>query len=91
MSSTTSFLLSVSVLAVALGLSYRPFGDYLARVYTSSRHLRVERWMYRAIGVDPDADQRWSVYARCLVAFSLGIGALPLPAPTAPAVVTTLT
>ena len=71
MSSTTSLLLTVSVLALALGLSYRPFGDYLARVYTSNRHLRVERWMYRTIGVDPDADQRWTVYARCLVAFSL--------------------
>ena len=71
MSSTTSFLLSVSLLSAALGLSYRPFGDYLARVYTSNRHLRVERWLYRAMGVDPDADQRSTVYTRCLVAFSL--------------------
>ena len=71
MSSGASFFLTVCVLGIALGLSYRPVGDYLARVYTSSRHLLVERWIYRAMGVDPDADQRWPVYARCLLAFSL--------------------
>ncbi len=86
MSSGASFFLTVCVLGVALGLSYRPVGDYLARVYTSSRHLLVERWIYRAIGVDPDADQRWPVYARCLLAFSLGVSPLALLAPKGSAV-----
>jgi K+-transporting ATPase ATPase A chain len=64
-------LLYAGSLAVALGLSYRPFGDYLARVYTSGRHLRGERLAYRALGVDPDADQTWSAYLRAVLAFSL--------------------
>ena len=43
----------------------------MARVYTSENHSRVERGLYRVMGVDPDADQRWPVYARALLAFSL--------------------
>jgi K+-transporting ATPase ATPase A chain len=50
-------------MVLALALTYRPLGDYMARVYTSGRHLRAE--------VDPDAEQRWSVYARSVLAFSL--------------------
>jgi potassium-transporting ATPase potassium-binding subunit len=58
-------------MVLALALTYRPLGDYMARVFTSGRHLRVERGIYRVIGVDPDAEQRWSVYARSVLAFSL--------------------
>ena len=70
MSDTWAFVLTVIALALVLGLSYRPVGDYMARVFQSTRHLRVERWVYRATGVDPDADQRWPVYVRSVVAFS---------------------
>jgi K+-transporting ATPase ATPase A chain len=69
-SDTWAFLLTVIMLAVALGLSYRPLGDYMARVFQSERHWRVERWVYRATGVDPDADQRWTAYVRSVIAFS---------------------
>ena len=48
----------------ALAACYRPLGAYMARVYTSEHDLRVERVIYRVIGVDPKADQRWPVYAR---------------------------
>lgn len=48
-----------------------PFGDYMASVYSSTRHLRVERGAYRLVGVDPDADQRPGVYAASLLGFSL--------------------
>ncbi|WP_462188044.1 potassium-transporting ATPase subunit KdpA, partial [Frankia sp. CcWB2] len=58
-------------MVLALTLTYRPFGDYMARVHTSGKHLRVERGIYRLIGVDPGAEQRWSVYARSVLAFSL--------------------
>ncbi|HLN77487.1 MAG TPA: potassium-transporting ATPase subunit KdpA [Nocardioidaceae bacterium] len=51
--------------------SWGPLGAYIARTYTSDRHPRVERGLYRGMGVDPDADQRWPVYARSLLAFSL--------------------
>jgi K+-transporting ATPase ATPase A chain len=42
----------------------------MARVFQSTRHLPVERALYRTAGVDPDADQRWSVYARSMLAFA---------------------
>ena len=52
----------------------------MARVYTSEHDTRVERVLYRVVGVDPEADQRWPVYARALLAFSavsvLGLYAL---------------
>jgi K+-transporting ATPase A subunit len=52
----------------------------MARVYTSEHDSRVERILYRMMGVDPKADQRWPVYARSLFAFSavsvLGLFAL---------------
>ncbi|MBB1246118.1 potassium-transporting ATPase subunit KdpA [Streptomyces durbertensis] len=63
-------VVQVSALVVALALVHRPFGDYMARVYTSERHLRAERWLYRAIGADPDAEQRWTAYLRSVLAFS---------------------
>ncbi|MFE1337374.1 potassium-transporting ATPase subunit KdpA [Streptomyces sp. NPDC058733] len=54
----------------ALALAYIPLGGYLARVYSSTRHLRVERWIYRAVGADPDARMRWPAYLRAVLAFS---------------------
>ncbi|MBL7489089.1 potassium-transporting ATPase subunit KdpA [Frankia sp. AgB1.9] len=60
----------IGILVVALVLTYRPFGDYMARVYASDRHLRVERGIYRLVGVDPDSEQHWPVYARSVLAFS---------------------
>ena len=47
------------------------------RIYTSDKDLRVERVIYRAVGVDPRTDQRWQVYATAVVAFSL-VGVLLL-------------
>ena len=70
MSDTVAGLLQAGALIAALGLVYRPLGGYLARVFTSEHDLRVERLVYRAIGIDPRADQRWSVYTRSLLAFS---------------------
>jgi K+-transporting ATPase ATPase A chain len=71
MSDTTAGLLQAGLLIAALAVAYRPLGGYMARVYTSERHTRVERGLYRVMGVDPDADQRWPVYARSVLAFSL--------------------
>ena len=64
-------VLQLTALIGALALAYRPLGDYLADVYTSRRHLRVERWIYRAIGAQPDAEVRWTGYLRGLLTFSL--------------------
>ncbi|WP_239310786.1 MULTISPECIES: potassium-transporting ATPase subunit KdpA [unclassified Frankia] len=71
MNTTTAGLVFVVVLVGALALSYGPFGDYMYRVYTGTRHLRVERGVYRLVGVDPEADQRWSTYLRSVLAFSV--------------------
>jgi potassium-transporting ATPase potassium-binding subunit len=70
MSDTTAGLLQVGLLLAALAACYRPLGAYMARVYTSDHDTRVERSVYRVVGVDPKADQRWPAYARALLAFS---------------------
>src|SRR6195952_4316871 len=40
------------------------------RVYDSEENSRVERFIYRAIGPDPKAEQTWGSYARSVLAFS---------------------
>ena len=70
MSDTSAGLLQVALLIAALAVCYRPLGAYMARVYTSEHDSRVERVLYRIMGVNPKADQRWPVYARSLIAFS---------------------
>ncbi|MEU5715881.1 potassium-transporting ATPase subunit KdpA [Streptomyces sp. NPDC020403] len=62
--------LQILALAGALALSFRPLGDHMARLLTSPSHWRVERLVYRAGGVDADADQRWAVYLSGVLAFS---------------------
>ncbi|WP_455351954.1 potassium-transporting ATPase subunit KdpA [Streptomyces sp. SYSU K217416] len=63
-------VLQLLALLAALALAYRPFGDYMARVYSSTRHLRVEKWIYRAVGANPHAEMRWPAYLRGVLAFS---------------------
>ncbi|MEU2351607.1 potassium-transporting ATPase subunit KdpA [Streptomyces misionensis] len=63
-------VLQLLALTGALALVYVPLGTYMARVYSSRRHLRVERWLYRGIGADPDAEMTWPAYLRALLAFS---------------------
>jgi K+-transporting ATPase ATPase A chain len=64
-------LLQGGALVLLLALLYRPLGDYIAAVYTSSRDLRVERGVYRLIGVDARASQTWQAYLRGILLFSL--------------------
>jgi potassium-transporting ATPase potassium-binding subunit len=71
MSSTAAGWLQFALLFVALAACYVPLGNYIARVFTDTRHWRVERGIYKLCGIDPDADMRWSVYARSILAFSL--------------------
>ncbi|MCK2215230.1 potassium-transporting ATPase subunit KdpA [Actinomadura sp. ATCC 31491] len=58
-------------LLLALVVCYRPLGDYMYRVYTGTRHSRAERVIYRLLGVNADSEQRWGVYARGVLAFSV--------------------
>ncbi|MCC3766379.1 potassium-transporting ATPase subunit KdpA [Streptomyces sp. UNOC14_S4] len=71
MNETLAGWLQILALVGALALSYRPLGDYIAHCLTASRHLRVERAVYRAGGVNADTEQTWSGYLRGVLAFSL--------------------
>ncbi len=64
-------VLQALALIALLVLTHRPLGAYMARVFTSSRDLAVERGVYRLIGVSSDAAQSWRMYLRALLAFSL--------------------
>lgn len=70
MPSTTAGLLQVGLLVVALAVVHKPLGDYMARVFTSPKHLRVERAIYRVVRVNPDSEQRWKTYASAVLGFS---------------------
>jgi potassium-transporting ATPase potassium-binding subunit len=70
MSSATAGLLFLVLLIAAVAVAHVPLGDYMFRVYSSQKHSRSERFIYRLIGADPDAEQTWVTYARSLLAFS---------------------
>nr|WP_244247069.1 potassium-transporting ATPase subunit KdpA [Nocardioides euryhalodurans] len=70
-------LLQIGMLLAALAVCYRPLGGHMARVFTAERDLRIERLVYRLVGVDPRAEQRWTAYATSVLAFSfVGVAAL---------------
>jgi K+-transporting ATPase ATPase A chain len=68
-------ILQILTVALIVVLLYRPLGDYMAHIFTSSKNLRVERGFYRLIGVNPASEQSWMLYLRGVLAFSL-IGVL---------------
>ncbi|MFF5724449.1 potassium-transporting ATPase subunit KdpA [[Kitasatospora] papulosa] len=70
MSPVTAGALQLLALISALALAYRPLGDHMARVYSSEKHYRPERWIYRAVGANPSAQMRWPAYLRAVLAFS---------------------
>ena len=70
MSDSFAGVLFLLVLIAALAAAYRPLGDYMYRVVTGPKHLAVERGVYRAGGIDADADQTWSRYLRSVLANS---------------------
>jgi len=71
MSVATAGWLQLGLLIVALGACYVPVGNYMAHIFTTDKHWRVERGIYKMIGVDPAADQKWSAYLRSMLAFSV--------------------
>ncbi|MFC8226081.1 potassium-transporting ATPase subunit KdpA [Streptomyces sp. NPDC057287] len=70
MSPVTAGVLQLLALIAALALAYRPLGDYMARVYSSEKHFKPEKWIYRAIGANPSASMHWPAYLRGVLAFS---------------------
>jgi K+-transporting ATPase ATPase A chain len=70
MSGTAAGLVFLALLVLALVAVHVPLGDYMYRVYNSEKHSRTERFIYRMIGANPEAEQTWKTYARSVLAFS---------------------
>src|ERR1035438_52883 len=70
MNSTAAGWLQFALLVAALAACYVPLGNYMARIFTAKEHWKVERGIYKLTGIDPEADMRWSVYVRSMLAFS---------------------
>lgn len=62
--------LALLTVAAIIAVLYRPFGDYMAWVYTTSKDWRVERGFYRLIGVDSRSEQTWRSYLGSVLAVS---------------------
>jgi len=71
MSTAAAGWLQLGLLVLALAICYVPLGNWIAKIFTSEKHWRVESGIYRLIGVDPETDQKWSAYLRSMLAFSL--------------------
>ncbi|SDZ18868.1 K+-transporting ATPase ATPase A chain [Amycolatopsis xylanica] len=70
MSDTTAGLLQLGLLLVALAVAYKPLGDYMARVFSSEKHSKVEKGLYKLFRVNPESEQRWPTYAAGVLGFS---------------------
>ncbi len=59
-------------LVVALALTWRYLGSYMAAVFDGRVHFFgwAERPVYRALGTSPDQEQNWKRYAASMVIFS---------------------
>jgi len=76
--STASWLQFVVLIAL-VGVTAPFIGRYMARVYDDSDDpapgdrffLRIERPIYRICRIDPSREQRWTVYAYSVLAFSV--------------------
>ena len=63
-------ILQLATVLLILAVLYRPLGDGIARAYTTDRNWRVERGLYRLVGVDARSEQTWQAYTRGVLAFS---------------------
>jgi K+-transporting ATPase ATPase A chain len=74
---STAGWIQFAVFGLMIVVSTPLLGNYMYKVYRGGKapgdrfFLPVERFVYRICGVDPDSEQRWSVYAYSLIAFSL--------------------
>ena len=67
---SASLLQALLVIAL-VGAAYVPLGDYMARVYSRTNHLRIEKVIYRLCGINPHLEQTWTHYLAALLAFSM--------------------
>ena len=66
------FTWTIITLVIALGLTWRYLGSYMAAVFDGRVHFLgwVERPVYRALGTSPEQEQNWKRYAASMVIFS---------------------
>ena len=64
--------ITIITLVVALGLTWRYLGSYMAAVFEGRVHFLgwAERPVYRLLGTSPEKEQNWKRYAGSLVIFS---------------------
>jgi len=70
-SPTLQAVLYVTTVALILALAHVPLGEWMYRIFTDERVWRMERLVYRLVGVDPRSEQRSSVYAVSVLAFGV--------------------
>src|SRR5215469_5583632 len=70
MNSTAAGWLQVGLLVAALAACYVPLGNYIAKIFTTDQHWKLERGIFKLTGVDPSVDQTWGAYLRSMLAFS---------------------
>jgi K+-transporting ATPase ATPase A chain len=64
-------ILPLLTVVVVLALIHRPLGDYMARTFTSTKDLGVERGFYRVLGVNSASYQSWRSYLMGVLSFSV--------------------
>jgi K+-transporting ATPase ATPase A chain len=64
--------LTIVTLVVALALTWRYLGSYMAAVFDGRVHFLgwAERPVYRLLGTDPEQEQTWKRYAGSVIIFS---------------------
>jgi K+-transporting ATPase ATPase A chain len=73
----TQNVIQVIVLVLLLAISTPLLGNYMATIFENTKAPGdrvfgpVERLVYKATGVAPDGEQRWTTYAISLLSFSL--------------------
>jgi K+-transporting ATPase ATPase A chain len=77
------FFWTIVVLIIALGITWRYLGSYMAAVFDGRVHYLAwaERPFYRLLGTSPDKEQSWQRYAGSTIIFSgtfVGFGYLLL-------------
>jgi potassium-transporting ATPase potassium-binding subunit len=66
------FTWTIVTLVIALGLTWRYLGSYMAAVFDGRVHFLAwaERPVYRALGTSPEQEQNWKRYAGAMIIFS---------------------
>ncbi|MDA8075788.1 MAG: potassium-transporting ATPase subunit KdpA [Actinomycetota bacterium] len=66
------FFWTIATLFVALAITWRYLGSYMAAVFDGRVHFLgwLERPLYRALGTSPEHEQTWKRYAVSLIIFS---------------------